>query len=311
MSKVLSLSSAILIAFSFSAVSQASSLLVSYSTATGGGVEMFSLVPQSAGSLYASADAPINTITTAGNSAYWATSTQIYADSLDDATGGTAKTALPSIPFAGITVNDLAVSPSTNSYLVGWIAPGYGWFIGQYPLSPADGAYSVFVNAANPIQGLTIADGKVYWIEDVRVLSQNLDGTGKAQIQQLGAGVVLNDLAVDPASQTYFLAASAPPLPPLIARYPLSPNASGNLITFGTTSIKALTIADDRAYWIDGSSVWSERLNGTDVVLQETLPAQYTLTDLAIAVNAPEPGTWAMLGGGLVLLGLGKLRRRA
>jgi hypothetical protein len=294
---------------------RAASLLVSYSSINGGGIEKYSLTPQTTGTIFDQETVAVNSLTVANNTAYWASGgTQIYSDSLNDATGGAAKTALPSLPFGGVTISDLAVDPATNQYLVGWIAPGYGWFIVQYPLSPP-GDFSIFVNATTTIQGLTIAGNKAYWIEGINVWSQNLDGTGKSQVQNFSfGGVELNDLAVDSASQTYFLAAATNGLPPLIARYPLTPNANGNLFTFATNNIPAVTLAGDRAYWIDGQGVYSKRLDGTDFTLQETLPNGLTPTDLAVSldapVSAPEPATSTALGGGLILFAMLLRNRR-
>jgi len=286
-------------------LAHASSLLVSYSSTNGGGIEKFSLTPQSTGTLFASDNAAINTLTTANNTAYWATSTQISSDSLNDATGGSGKTALPSIPFGGVTITDLAVDPATNDYYVGWNAPGFGWFIAQYP--PSGSNFAVFANATTLVQGLTIANNTAYWIEGQNIYSQDLGTTTRHLLQSFTLGpVTLNDVAIDTAGQTYLLAASENGLPPLIARYPLTPNASGVLFTFGTNPITALTVAGDRAYWIDGSNVWSENLNGTDLTLQETLPASFTLTDLAVSIDppaaAPEPSGLVMLAGGLICI---------
>src|SRR5437868_5555328 len=150
------ISSAILFMLSLAPLSSASSLLVSYTTAGGGGgIEMFSLVPQTMGTLLASENGGVTSLTTANNTAYWVSGAQVWSDSLTDTTGGGGKTALPSVPFGGVSISDLAVDPVSNSYLVGWIAPGFGWFIAQYPLSAA-GNFSVFVNGTTVIQGLTI-----------------------------------------------------------------------------------------------------------------------------------------------------------
>ena len=297
---------ATIFALSFQPLSRADSLLVSFTSADGGGgIEAFSLAPQSAGTLFDSENAPVTSLTAANNTAYWVTGgTQVYSDGLTDTTGGAGKTALPSVPFGGVSVTDLAVDPATNSYLVGWNAPGFGWFIAQYPLIP-NANFSIFSNDTAPIQGLTVADNKAYWIEGTNLWSENLDGTGKSVLQSFTFGnVALSDLAVDPVSQTYLLAASEPGLPPLLARYPLTPQASGTVFTFANNNIPAVTIAGNRAYWIDGSSVWSEDLNGTGLTLQETLPSQYTLTDLAVSqvvpAAVPEPATWTMLASALI-----------
>lgn len=300
--------------FSFQALSRADSLLVSYASAAGaGGIEMFSLTPQSAGTLFDAENAPITSLTTAGNAAYWVTAgTQVWSDGLADTTGGAAKTALPSVPFGGVSITDLAVDPVTNSYLVGWNAPGFGWFIAQYPLAP-NAAYSIFSNDTAPIQGLTVAANQAYWIEGTNLWLENLDGTGKTVLQSFTLGnVVLNDLAVDLASQSYLLAASTTGLPPLLARYPLTPQASGTLFAFANNNIPGVTISGNRLYWIDGSNVWSEDLNGTGLTLQETLPSQYTLTDLAVSqvvpAAVPEPATRMMLA--VALIGMLLITRR-
>ncbi len=296
-------------------LSRASSLLVSYTSANGGGgIDRFSLIPQAAGTLFDSENAAVTSLTVANNTAYWVSGTQVLSESLAGTTGGGGKTALPGVPFDGVSISDLAVDPATKSYLVGWIAPGFGWFIAQYPLKP-DGTFTIFVNATAPIQGLSVVGDKSYWIEGTKIWSQNLDGTGKTQVQSFTFGnVTLNDLAVDPASQTYFLAASTSGLPPLVARYPLTPNSTGTLFTFGNNNIAALTVAGDRAYWIDGSSVWSENLNGTGLTLQETLPTGFTPTDLAVSLDTPgavpEATSAMMLGGGLIAIGFFRRRRR-
>lgn len=290
-------------------LSHADTLFVSYSSAAGGGgIEQFSLSPQTPGTVFDLENAPVSSLTVAGNMAYWVSADQVYSDSLADAGGGFGKTPLPSVPFGGVTVSDLAVDPVTNSYLVGWIAPGFGWFIAQYPLTP-NGNFNVFVNATNTIQGLTVVGNTAYWIEGTNIWSQNLDGTGKTLVQSFTLGnVSLSDLAVDPLSQTYLLAATSTGLPPLVARYPLTPQSSGQLFAFGNSSTTALTVSGDRAYWIDGSSVWSENLNGTDRTLQETLPSQFMPTDLAVSLNtpaaAPEPASLVLLGSGLIVLAL-------
>jgi hypothetical protein len=299
---------AALIALSLQPLSRADSLLVSYSSATGGGVQKFSLTPQSAGTVFASDTAAINNLSVANNTVYWATNTQIWSDSLTDMTAGTGKNALPSVPFGGVTITDIAVSPTNNSYYVGWDAPGYGWFIAQYPLSPIS-TFTVFSNDSNPVKGLSIAGNNVYWIDGTNILSQNLDGTGRTTIQSFNLGpVTLNDLAVDPFTQSYLLSATKSGIPPLLARYPLVPQASGALFAFGS-DIPAVTISGDRAFWIDGSNIWSENINGTDLTLQETLPSDLTLTDLAISVDqpvntVPEPATGGMLATGLFAIAL-------
>ena len=305
---------AIPFALALQPLAEASSIFVSYSSATGGGIEAFSLAPQSAGTLFDSENAAVTSLTVANNAAYWVTGTAIFSDNVTDATGGNGKTALPGIPFGGVTVSDLAVDPIASSYLVGWIAPGFGWFIAQYPLIP-DGTFNIFVNATAPIQGLTIEGNNAYWLEGSNIWSQALGSTTRNQVQSFTLGPVsLTDLAVDPASQSYLLAASEPGLPPLLARYPLIPNASGNLFAFANDNIGAVTIAGGRAYWIDGSSVWSENLNGTDLTLQETLPAQFTPTDLAVSpdapVAAPEPVTFVLTGSALTALALVRRRLR-
>ena len=302
---------AIFLALALQPVSHASALFVSYSSSAGGGVDQFSLVPQTPGTIFDSENASVSSLTVAGNRAYWVSANQVYSDSLTDNTGGEGKTSLPSVPFGGVTVSDLAVDPVTNSYLVGWIAPGFGWFIAQYPLTP-NASFNVFVNATNPIQGLTVVGNTAYWIEGTNIWSQNLDGTGKTLVQSFTLGnVSLSDLAVDLPSQTYLLAASSSGLPPLVGRYPLAPQSSGQLFAFGSSSITALTIAGDRAYWIDGSSVWSENLNGTNLTLQETFPSQLTPTDLAVSLTpaaVPEPTGWILIAGGLMVLVLARLR---
>lgn len=269
---------------------------------------MFSLVPQSAGTPFASANSAVNFVSAANNTAYWSTDTQIWSDSLNDTTGGTAKTALPSIPFGGVTISDLAVDPAANLYQVAWNAPGFGWFIAQYPLAPSSTNFSIFTNNTTLVHGLSIVGDKTYWLEGMNILSQNLDGTGKTQVQSFNFGTVtLNDLAVDPASQTYLLAATTDGIPPLIARYPLTPNSSGNLFAFANNNVVALTLANNRAYWIEGANVWSENLNGTDLQLQETFAPGITPTDLAIAADAPEPLTASLCG--LCLLTLATIRK--
>jgi hypothetical protein len=273
---------------------------------------MFSLSPLSPGTLFDSENVPVTSLTVAGDAAYWVAGSQVTADNLADTTGGGSKVLLPSTPFAGVTVTDLAVSPASNTYLVGWTAPGYGWFVAQYPLTPA-GAFTVFSNDSNPIHGLTIAGNTAYWIDGANVFSEQLDGTGKAILQSFTAGAVtLNDLAIDSVNQTYVLAASTAGIPPLLARYPLTPNASGAVFAFANSNIPAVTVAGDTLYWIDGQSVWSENLNGTNLTLQETLPSQFTPTDLAVSLSTPattpEPHSEALLGGGLIVLGM--VRRR-
>lgn len=226
---------ATLIALSLQSFSRADSLLVSYSSANGGGIQQFSLTPQSSGTLFASDSSAINHLTIANNTAYWSTNTQIWSDNLADISGGTAKSALPSVPFAGVSITDIAVSPADNSYFVAWDAPGYGWFIAQYPLSPSSSSFTVFSNDSNPVKGLTVADNRVYWIDGANVFSQNVDGTGRTTLQTFNLGpVTLNDLAVDLATQSYVLSATTPGLPPLLAQYPLTPQASGVLFAFGS-----------------------------------------------------------------------------
>lgn len=299
---------AVAILLSVQSVAPASSLFVSYTSSSGGGIDVFSLTPQTPGTQYDSENAGVSSLTVANNTAYWVTnSLQIYSDTLNDQTGGTGKTALNSVPFAGVTITDLAVDPVSGSYFVGWNAPGYGWFVADYP-STTDPAYSIFVNGADPIRGLTVDGNKAYWIEGTRLLSQNLDGTGKSVFQSFDSTVTLFDLGIDSADQAYFLSAYAPGLSPLLIRYPLTTNASGNLVSISNTNIAALTLAGDRLYWIDGSSIWSENVNGTGLTLQQTLPSGFTPTDLAVSLDTvttaavPEPATSAMVGGVLIAL---------
>ncbi len=291
-------------------LSRADSLFVSYASASGGGIQQFSLAPQSSGTLFASDSSAINNVTVANHIAYWSTSTQIWSDSLTDLSGGSAKSPLPSIPFAGVTISDLAVSPTGNSYFVGWNAPGYGWFVAQYPLAPTSTTYNIFSDDSNLVKGLTVAGGRVYWIDGANVFSQNLDGTGRITVQSFNSGqVTLNDLAVDPATQSYILSANTSGIPPVLAQYPLTPQSSGKLFDIGSSDIPGITIAGDRAYWIDGSNVWSQNIDGTDLTLQETLPSDFTLTDLAVSLDppvtsVPEPAAAGMFATGLFALAL-------
>ena len=303
-------STAMLLALCLAPVTRADAVLVSFSTATGGGIDEFSLTPEASGTVFDAENTAVNSVTIANNTAYWSTGSQIFSDSLTDSAYGANKTALPSIPFAGVSITDLAVDPATNSYFVGWNAPGYGWFIAEYPLSPS-GNYSIFKDGTAPIQGLTVSGDTAYWIEGTKIYSQKLDGSGLTQLQNFDPGVSLFDLAVDPAAHTYFLGAAAPPVS-ILGEYPLTPNASGNVFAFANDNITALTIAGDRAYWIDGQSVWSENLNGQNLTLQEMLPQQFTPTDLAVSLDtpaaAPEPATVVVVIGGFIVIALVKRR---
>lgn len=111
-----------LLALSFLSLSRADSLLVSCaSTDGGGGIEQFSLTPQAAGTLFDPENAAITSVTVANHTVYWA-STQVCSDSVTDTTAGVGKTPLPSVPFASVSITDLAVDPVIQSSLVPWNA---------------------------------------------------------------------------------------------------------------------------------------------------------------------------------------------
>jgi hypothetical protein len=105
----------------------------------------------------------------ANNTAYWVAGNQVYSASLTDVTGGGMKTALPSVPFGGVTVDDISVDTATNTYLVAWTAPGFGWFLAQYPVVP-DGNFNVFVNATTicPFDPVSLAAGDGQPLENDR-----------------------------------------------------------------------------------------------------------------------------------------------
>jgi hypothetical protein len=289
----------------------ADSLLVSYSSGAGGGIEKFSLVPHSAGTTLVTESSGVTTVTVANNTAYWVSNNQIWSDNVADI-GGAGKTALPSVPPVPVTITSLAVSATDNSYLVGWDAPGFGWFVAKFPLTGSD-PYTVFSNDSSQVKGLTVSGNQAYWIDGTDVLTTNLDGSGRAKFQSFTLGpVTLYDVAVNAATQTYFLAASTPGLPPLIVQYPLTPQASGNLFTFSPSNntITALTIGGDTVYWTDGSSIWSENLDGTGLTVQQTFDAGVTITDLAVvqdqptATPVPEPSSAALMLAGLLGVGV-------
>ena len=90
-----------------------------------------------------------------------------------------------------------AAEASAANLYVGFNTP-FDNNIGIYPLVP-NAFGTTFANATNP-QDLTIAGGKLYWIDGDSVLDANLDGTGLSTLQTFGVAPTSIEVYDPPAS---------------------------------------------------------------------------------------------------------------
>jgi hypothetical protein len=265
---------------------------LSYFVSFGGGVDMigkYPLDPFFAGTTFATAD-NAQGLTYADGKLYWLEGANVWMQNVD----GTGKTLLQTY---GVTPTDLAVDAAGGSYFASF---GGGIdMIGKYPLQPFFAGTTLV--GTNDAHGLTYADGKIYWLEGANVWMQNVDGTGKTLLQTYG--VTPTDLAVDAASGNYF--ASFGGGLDMIGKYPLSPFFAGTTFT-GSDDAHGLTYADGKVYWLEGTHVWMQNVDGSGKELLQTFgiaPISLAVETAPLSnplppVGVPDPAATGLLVAG-------------
>ena len=152
--------------------------------------------------------------------------------------------------------------------------------IGAYPLTPD--AFGTFFAPATDPQSLTIAGGKLYWIDGAQVLDANLDGSDLSVLQTFG--IDPTSIAVNSAGGQWYAGFNTPG-DNLLGAYPLTPDAFGTFFA-PATDPQSLTIAVGKLYWIDGAQVLDANLDGSDLSVLQT----FGIDPTSIAVSAaPAP----------------------
>ena len=144
-------------------------------------------------------------------------------------------------------------------------APSNG--VGIYPMDPGMGGTGG-VLSSNP-QDLTIAGDHLYWIDGNTVRTANLDGSNASTYRTFG--VSPSSIAVDPIGGHFYAAFNNLPYAPSngVGIYPMDPGMGG---TGGVLSSNPqdLTIAGGHLYWIDGDTVRTANLDGSNALTYRT-----------------------------------------
>ncbi len=127
-----------------------------------------------------------------------------------------------------------------NALYVGFNAPGDS-AIDVYPLT-ANAIGHGFAAATDP-QSLTIAGGKLYWIDGGQILDSNLDGTGLSVLQTFLD--VPTSIAVDFSGERLFAGFNTP-IGHDIGVYPLTPDATGKPFA-AAADPQSLTVAGENS----------------------------------------------------------------
>jgi hypothetical protein len=203
----------------------------------------------------------------------------------------------------GFVCGTASAGPAPNALYVGFNNPGDN-DIGVYPLLP-DVSGTEFAPATDP-QSLTIAGGKLYWIDGTQVLDADLDGSDRSVLQTFG--IDPTSVAVDAAGARVYVGFNNPGDND-IGVYPLLPDVSGTEFA-PAIDPQSLTIAGGKLYWIDGTQVLDANLDGSDRSVLQTFGIDPTSIAVSVASpGVPEASTWAMMAVGLA--GLGLAGRRA
>ncbi|MDB5801247.1 MAG: hypothetical protein JWL63_2186 [Rhodocyclales bacterium] len=159
----------------------------SYFASFGGSTDdigKYPISPMAWGTFFTGTSADAHGMTVAGDKLFWLEDKNVWMENLD----GSSKTLLQTF---GISPVDLAVDFTSGYYFASF--GGSTDDIGKYPLSPmAWGTF--FAGTSSDAHGMTVADGKLYWLEDKNVWMEDLDGTNKTLLQTFGIAPL--DLAV-------------------------------------------------------------------------------------------------------------------
>jgi hypothetical protein len=263
----------------------ASEIFVSFASPGAQTINAYPLAPDSAGQRIIPATAPQG-LTTAGGKLYWIDGTTVYDANLD----GTGVTTLLNL---GVAPTSIAVSASDNEIFVSFNSPG-AQTINVYPLVP-DAVGQRLISATAPT-GLTIAGGKLYWIDGTTVYGANLDGTGITTL--LSLGIVPTSIAVDAADSEIFASFDSPGAQ-TIDFYPLEPDAAGQRL-IAATAPEDLTIAGGKLYWIDGASIFDANLDGSGLgtlLNFGVVPTSIAVFDSPVIATSEPPSMGVLLLG--------------
>ena len=251
----------------------------------------YPLTPDAFGTFFAPATDP-QSLTIAGGKLYWIDGAQVLDANLDGSD-------LSVLQTFGIDPTSIAVNSAGGQWYAGFNTPGDN-LIGAYPLTPD--AFGTFFAPATDPQSLTIAGGKLYWIDGAQVLDANLDGSDLSVLQTFG--VDPTSIAVNSADGQWYAGFNTPG-DNLLGAYPLTPDAFGTFFA-PATDPQSLTIAGGKLYWIDGAQVLDANLDGSDLSVLQTFGVDPTsiAVSAAPAPSVPEASTWAMILCGFAGLGL-------
>ena len=272
-------------------------LYVGFNAPGDSAIDVYPLTANAIGQGFAAATDP-QSLTIAGGKLYWIDGGQILDLNLD----GTGLSVLQT--FLDVPTS-IAVDFSGERLFAGFNTP-IGHDIGVYPLTP-DATGKPFAAAADP-QSLTVAGGKLYWIDGGQIFDANLDGTDLSVLQTFLD--VPTSIGVDFSGERLFAGFNTP-IGHDIGVYPLTPDATGKPFA-AATDPQSLTVAGGKLYWIDGAQVLDANLDGADLSILQTFAMDPTSIAVSVAPPpVPEPSTWTMILSGFVALGLAsRLRNR-
>ena len=167
---------------------QAGEWFASFNQPGSNSIVQYPLVPNTFGVQIATPTNPQD-LTLAGNKLYWIDGNNVDISNLDGSD-------LMTLEAFGISPTSIAVDSTNNAWYASFNQPGSNSIV-QYPLIP--NTFGVQIVAPTNPQDLTLAGGKLYWIDGKDVDFSNLDGSGLTTLETFGispTSIAVNDPAM-------------------------------------------------------------------------------------------------------------------
>jgi choice-of-anchor C domain-containing protein len=174
---------------------------------------------------------------------------------------------------------------------------------GSFEIGPAAGTFTTLNNGSTSITGWTVAGSGVDYIGSYWTAQ---DGSRSLDLSALGAGSILQtfDTILNQVYLVNFWLAGNPAGAPPVKSLRVSAAGDQQDYTFNTTGK-----ATNNMGWVQEQFIFTAASTSTTLSFLSLTSSSYgpALDNVSVTLDenvVPEPGTWMMLGGGLVLVGL-------